>query len=363
MLINKSGYRAFNEYDLSLILENQLKEIRQKIESDLSSKSFSPTAEYISRKTTEGQIKPVNLKTDDVYATTSEQMIPTEYFPSAIFFMDEHRAYKKEVLTFHLPFSGDPVLLRSVPNPRLLRTEEIGIIGNEILFDVINFNNDSDTIQKEKDNIINFLKSQLEHVNNQVNGYNNHLEEEVKKAVEQAKVKLSTHDTFLSKLGVSIKSEKESHEDNLQAPTVSHVKRKDPKNFDVFICYASEDKQFVISLAEASKKAGIEVWYDGFQLGWGDDLRSTIDEGLKNSLYGIVIFSKSFLEKKKWTEYELNGLFAREKPGKKIILPIWHNVTREEVAAYSPSLADRFAKSSSSIDEIVLELKNLLKNR
>jgi len=91
---------------------------------------------------------------------------------------------------------------------------------------------------------------------------------------------------------------------------VSRVLSKKTKKFDVFICHASEDKAFVEKLAEELRVAGIEVWYDDFQLGWGDDLRPAIDNGLKNSLYGLVVLSKSFLAKKKWTEYELNGLFA-----------------------------------------------------
>lgn len=107
----------------------------------------------------------------------------------------------------------------------------------------------------------------------------------------------------------------------------------------------------------------MEVWYDEFQLGWGDDLRTAIDCGLQNSKYGIVVFSKSFLAKKKWTEYELNGLFSREKQGKKIILPIWHDITRDDVAKYSSTFADRLALKSNSIESIVSDLKTLLNKR
>lgn len=79
-----------------------------------------------------------------------------------------------------------------------------------------------------------------------------------------------------------------------------------------------------------------------------------------NSKFGIVVFSKSFLKRKKWTEYELSGLFAREKDGRKVILPIWHDISREDLIAYGPAFADRLAKQSDSIPAIVEDLKKLL---
>ena len=134
------------------------------------------------------------------------------------------------------------------------------------------------------------------------------------------------------------------------------------KQYDFFICHATEDKEdFVQPLAEAIENAGFRVWYDKFSLTFGDSLRKSIDEGLANSRYGIVILSSYFF-KKKWTEYELNGLVAREMRGHKVILPIWHKITIDEILSYSPTLADKVALDTSrdSIEEIVEQLKKLL---
>ncbi|MBZ5506930.1 MAG: toll/interleukin-1 receptor domain-containing protein [Acidobacteriia bacterium] len=132
--------------------------------------------------------------------------------------------------------------------------------------------------------------------------------------------------------------------------------------FDVFVSHASEDKDYVEPLVSALEKAGIRVWFDKTVLGWGDDLRSAIDRGLTNCRYGVVVFSAAFLRKKKWTEYELNALFAREEVGKNRILPIWHNVTRNDLLNYSPALADRLAKISAneSYADIVNSLLGML---
>jgi hypothetical protein len=143
----------------------------------------------------------------------------------------------------------------------------------------------------------------------------------------------------------------------------NHTVVSPQKQCDFFISHATEDKDEIVRpLAEAIEKAGFKVWYDEFSLNWGDSIRQKIDEGLVNSKYGIVIFSNHFLKKKSWTEYELNGLVSKEMDGHKVILPIWHKVTKDEVKSYSPSLADKMALNTSihSIDEIVEQLKKLI---
>ncbi len=132
--------------------------------------------------------------------------------------------------------------------------------------------------------------------------------------------------------------------------------------YDVFISHASEDKEeFVKPLAEALQGAGYNVWYDEFTLKVGDSLRRSIDNGLINSRFGIVVFSNAFFTKN-WTQYELNGLVNREMEGRKVILPIWHMVSKNQVQNYSPTLADKKAINSSlsTIEEIVIQLAEVL---
>jgi len=69
---------------------------------------------------------------------------------------------------------------------------------------------------------------------------------------------------------------------------------------DVFISHASEDKASIARpLTDALIVAGFSAWFDEYELKIGDSLRGKIDEGLKNSRYGIVILSKSFFSPKK----------------------------------------------------------------
>jgi TIR domain len=133
--------------------------------------------------------------------------------------------------------------------------------------------------------------------------------------------------------------------------------------YDVFICHASEDKKdFVRPLAELLKLQHIDVWYDEFSLSIGDSLTQKIDEGLSKSRFGIVVLSPNFF-KKPWAKRELNGLTLREMVEKRnLILPIWHRVTVEDVAKFSPPLADKKAGTSSEgINSLVRELTTKIK--
>ena len=133
-------------------------------------------------------------------------------------------------------------------------------------------------------------------------------------------------------------------------------------SYDFFVSHASEDKDgFVRELAEALRTKEANVWYDEFTLQVGDSLRQNIDRGLANSRFGIVVLSETFF-KKQWPNRELDGLVAREVQGHTRILPIWHKVSKDEVAHYSPMLADKVALNSSllSVSQIADELVRLL---
>jgi hypothetical protein len=117
--------------------------------------------------------------------------------------------------------------------------------------------------------------------------------------------------------------------------------------YDVFISHASENKSEVaLPLANLLRANGIKVWIDAFELKLGDSLRRSIDRGLSMSRYGVVILSPEFL-KKEWPQRELDGLAARETGIGKVILPVWHNITHDEIIEYSPILADRLGVSTT----------------
>jgi hypothetical protein len=133
--------------------------------------------------------------------------------------------------------------------------------------------------------------------------------------------------------------------------------------WDVFISHASEDKKkFVKPLADFLSGLGADIWYDELTLEVGDSLSRSIDKGLASSRFGVVVLSPAFFAKD-WPEYELRGLVAKELGREKVILPIWHEVTKEDVLSYSPTLADKMAFSSDklSVEEIGLRILGVVR--
>ena len=96
----------------------------------------------------------------------------------------------------------------------------------------------------------------------------------------------------------------------------------------------------------------------------GDSLRRKIDAGLARSNFGIVVISRDFI-KKEWTNYELDGLITRAVSGEQQLLPIWHNITKQEVVDYSPSLADKVARNTAvnTIEEMSEEIAQVIRDR
>lgn len=146
--------------------------------------------------------------------------------------------------------------------------------------------------------------------------------------------------------------------------SVNLYNQTDDSEYDVFISHASEDKTpFVEELVKALQDKDVKVWYDSLSIAWGDSLRKQIDDGLKKSRFGIVVLSENYI-KKGWTQYELDGLFDIEMTKGKTILPIWHNITKQQVMDFSPTLAGRKALTSATMtaEEIADTFVELIKS-
>ena len=135
------------------------------------------------------------------------------------------------------------------------------------------------------------------------------------------------------------------------------------KSWDVFVSHASEDKaEVVLPLSRLLERLGLKVWLDVGELKVGDSLSKSIDEGLARSRFGILVLSKAFL-RKDWPDYELRSLIAKELGREKVILPVWHDIERDELLAYSPNLADKKGLSTNrmSLEDIALELVEVIR--
>lgn len=147
-------------------------------------------------------------------------------------------------------------------------------------------------------------------------------------------------------------------------PETIHTYVESNEEYDVFVSHAWEDKEgFVDEFVAELEKLDIKVWYDKQRIKWGDSMRARIDDGLKKSKFGIAVISPDYIaDGKYWTKAELDGLFQLESVNGKMLLPIWHNITKQQVMNYSPIIASKLAMTTASMtaDEIAKEMQSLL---
>lgn len=137
------------------------------------------------------------------------------------------------------------------------------------------------------------------------------------------------------------------------------------KEHDVFISHANKDKEdFVEDLYQSLSKLGVDIFYDKTSIEWGDNWKNKILNGTKNAEFAIIVISENFFDRE-WTERELSEfLNMQNKNGQKLILPIIHNITAEELKRKYPNVADVQAVDSEKYtsDEIALMFaKQLIK--
>jgi len=57
---------------------------------------------------------------------------------------------------------------------------------------------------------------------------------------------------------------------------------------------------------------GCPVWYDEYRLKVGDELRKSIENGIKECDKCIVVLSKHFFSNDSWTKAEFESIFVKQ---------------------------------------------------
>jgi len=137
---------------------------------------------------------------------------------------------------------------------------------------------------------------------------------------------------------------------------------KEVIEYDVFLSHSSLDKEiFVSELSRKLSAKGLKVFEDVKVFKIGDSQTDMMNMGIFNSRFVVVFLSHNFFESG-WSDYEFKSFLNREINEKKIIiLPIWHQVSYEDVKNYNPYLVDKFALDTQkfSMNEIVSHINDV----
>lgn len=250
-------------------------------------------------------------------------------------------------VTVHIPFKGDPALFQVRPGTYTLNPPRGEVIGSELQLAFRGLPTDN-SLKQKYERSLEQIRQYLDWMRQSAQQLSTELRQSAQQLISKRKEELAARASVVASFGLPTRSPVQERPPVVEAgygPRRTEA-RKSEQKWDVFIAHATEDQQEVArELANDLAAKGLTVWYSEFSLKVGDSLRQSIDRGLAHSRFGVVVLSKHFFEKH-WPQQELNGLATRESGGQKVILPVWHKVTVEEVRQFSPMLADRLAVST-----------------
>jgi hypothetical protein len=200
------NFNIFAEEELRGYLEHKAHAVLTEIEKETNDYLLNVNEDdYVRHKTALMLVEEVVIHVEHVYASSSERMIPASAFPSDFPCSRSGGSYKKNVITFHFPVSGNFQLLRTMPTRRSFWTMPVDFENAEILIDVINFRDDAGVISGAKDQHISSILAQLERVNEEVRQFNLQVDSRVRSAVQARKDHILKQTGVLAALGVPIK--------------------------------------------------------------------------------------------------------------------------------------------------------------
>jgi hypothetical protein len=121
-----------------------------------------------------------------------------------------------------------------------------------------------------------------------------------------------------------------------------------------FICHASEDNDLARRLANDLHAAGIDTFFDEWEIAAGDSLRRKIDQGIESCTHFIVLLTPISLEKD-WVNAEVDAAFVQKVGGQSVLIPLRHELG---VNRLPPLLAALRSPEIRDYDEDVKALIN-----
>lgn len=94
------------------------------------------------------------------------------------------------------------------------------------------------------------------------------------------------------------------------------------RRYQVFLSYASADEEVARRIADQLRIQGVRVWFDQYELRFGDSIASAIEHAISASDYLVILLSPHSVNSR-WVRTELNATLAQELTTRDItLLPV-----------------------------------------
>lgn len=200
----------FTENDIRGYFTHTIASLNQEVQREGADRLLNVDEEqYLEYLTQKYSIDIIEFRWDDVYLTQCEKSISAGRFPSG-FHVTEGKKYPKQVVTFHVPISGEWTLLRCRPTSWLTWSVEAEADQNEVTFDVVNWRDNGEEIRKEYEATKSNITHHAESINKDVIEFNENLPSRASAIVAARKKEHLARLNTLEAIGVPIRKSKDT---------------------------------------------------------------------------------------------------------------------------------------------------------
>lgn len=197
----------FSKGRISEIFQRAVDAIQSTIENETENYILNANeTEYAEHLESKHKLDVPELNFDQVNADSYEADIPAEYFPRS-FHVYEGKKYKKEIIQFFIPCSGNINLLAYSP-ANIISFGDGGhfeIKGDSIVAEFVNFSSNAEEINRNYQSEVNGVHSNYNNLRNDIIAFNNSLKSHIQSVFSQRKAKLLSKNNLLSSLGVPLR--------------------------------------------------------------------------------------------------------------------------------------------------------------
>ncbi len=213
----------FSDHDLSDVLRGHEAKMNSEIDSiDENRLLGTSVGDWLDYFENEYTIEAIELGAE-ITVDQEEMNVDVSGHPGRdIGFRNRPHYVKGSSVKFHVPFEGDPELLKSRPSSFTLSPPRAAIRGNELVFEYREINPNGKEIRSEFDRTLGEVKMYAGNVEKQVRPFNDAIRDNARRRLEARREKLLANKEMVQNLGFRLR-ERPDFPKTYIAP---HVKRK-----------------------------------------------------------------------------------------------------------------------------------------
>ena len=208
-MIKRDWESLFSDYDLRAVLEAQLNKVNDAVLAIPADRFEAETDDLLAASVaSQLVVSPLELLENQISVAAADARVDVRWDPNrAVFDRSQPALVDGLEVTYHLPFLGEPQLLKCQPSTGTLNPPR-AVLGSshELTFPYDQANRDVAGTKPLFQQDLATIRQWISWVNQQVNEYNASLETRVRGRVEQRRQELTKTSSDLASLGYAVRT-------------------------------------------------------------------------------------------------------------------------------------------------------------